>query len=482
MDHISNPQTDITEILSHQKEAVRKEGLTSLATRLDRLDRLKRMIYQYREDFISAMNEDFTCRSESLSLMADLLPIIEGVRHAKKHLKKWMTPESRGTMPPLNLLGSRSEVIYQPLGVIGIMGAWNFPVNLTLAPLVGALAAGNRAILKPSELAPATASLLKKTIADFFSPAEVAVINGDAELARHFSEQPFDHLVFTGATSVAHHVMRAASLNLTPVTLELGGKSPVILSRSCDMKMMAKRVMYAKTLNAGQICIAPDYALVPAEKMDEFVTAAKDAVSEMYQNLKMNEDYTSIINQRHFDRLQGYLDEARAAGATVMEINPSGETFDDQNGFKISPHLVINPSADLSCMKDEIFGPILPVVPYERIEEVIKNINDRPRPLALYYLGQDKAEEKQVMEQTLSGGVSINELMLHALQEDLPFGGIGPSGTGAYHGHDGFRRFSHARSIYRHAPFDLVKLMRPPYTSVKKMLLNWQFGGGKNGK
>lgn len=482
MDHISNPKTDITEFLANQKAAARKEGMTDLATRLDRLGRLKQMVYQYRQDFIRAMNEDFTCRSESLSLMADLLPIVEGVRHAKKHLKKWMKPEGRRTMPPLNLLGSRSEVIYQPLGVIGIMGAWNFPVNLTLAPLVGALAAGNRAILKPSELAPATADLLKKAIADFFLPTEVVVVNGDADVARHFSEQPFDHLVFTGATSIAHHVMRAASLNLTPVTLELGGKSPVILSRRCDMKMMAKRVMYAKTLNAGQICIAPDYALVPAEKMDEFVTAAKDAVSEMYQSLKMNEDYTSIINQRHFDRLQGYLNEARNAGATVVEINPSGETFDDQNGFKISPHLIINPSPDLACMKDEIFGPILPVVPYDRIEDAVQEINDRPRPLALYYLGQDKTEEKRVMEQTLSGGVSINELMFHALQEDLPFGGVGPSGTGAYHGNDGFRRFSHARSVYRHAPFDLAKLMRPPFTSFKQRLLNWQFGGGKNDK
>jgi coniferyl-aldehyde dehydrogenase len=305
---------------------------------------------------------------------------------------------------------------------------------------------------------------MAEMFASRFDPTEVAVFTGGPEVAEAFSRLPFDHLLFTGATAIARHVMRAAAEHLVPVTLELGGKSPVLVGEGADLALTARRVMTGKTINAGQICLAPDYALVPEGRVEEFAAAAAEAVRGMYPSLKDNPDYTSVINQRHFERLEGYLDDARAKGARVIEINPAGEDFRQQPAHKLPPMLILDPHEDMKVMQEEIFGPLLPVKAYRRFEEAIDYVNARPRPLGLYYFGESRAEQEMVRARTTSGGVTINDVMAHAAIEDLPFGGVGPSGMGAYHGRDGFRRFSHAKAVSRQPRrLDLSALARPPY-------------------
>jgi coniferyl-aldehyde dehydrogenase len=375
-----------------------------------------------------------------------------------------MRPEKRSVDFPLNLLGSRARVEYQPKGVIGIISPWNFPVNLTFAPLANVFAAGNRAMIKPSEFTEATSELMKTLIADYYSEEEVAVVTGGPEIGAAFSALAFDHLIFTGATSIAHHVMRAAAENLVPLTLELGGKSPVVLGRSANLEKAASRIMAGKTMNAGQICLAPDYAFVPEEDTREFVGAAQAAIGKMFPSgLKDNDDYTSVINQRHYDRLNSYLDDAREKGAEIVEINPGNETFAQQPHHKMAPHLILNPTDDMKVMQDEIFGPILPVKSYQETSEALDYINGRPRPLGLYYFGEDAGERDQVVNGTTSGGVTVNDVVFHVAQEDLPFGGIGPSGMGSYHGRDGFMEFSHKKAIYTQTGSEMLAMMRPPY-------------------
>jgi coniferyl-aldehyde dehydrogenase len=306
-----------------------------------------------------------------------------------------------------------------------------------------------------------------------FSPEEIAVVTGGSEVGQAFAALAFDHLVFTGATSIAAHVMRAAAENLTPLTLELGGKSPVILSRSADMKTAAARIMNGKTMNAGQICLAPDYVLAPAERMGEFVDEARAAVTAMFPTVKDNPDYTSVINQRHFDRITAYVDEARARGAEVIEIKPDGEDFSQQEHHRIPPTLILEPPDDLKVMQEEIFGPVLPVKSYRSVDEAVAFVNARARPLGLYWFGEDATEREQVLSKTTSGGVTVNDVIFHVAQEDLPFGGVGPSGMGAYHGQDGFREFSHKKAVYSQLKNDLsqLKALRPPYgEGIRKYL------------
>jgi coniferyl-aldehyde dehydrogenase len=320
-------------------------------------------------------------------------------------------------------------------------------------------------MIKPSEFTPATSEVLAEIFPTAFDELEIAVVTGGARTGADFSALPFDHLLFTGATSVGRHVMRAAADNLVPVTLELGGKSPVVVGRSADIRKTSDAVMMGKMLNAGQICLAPDYVFVPRERVDDFVAAAQQSVARMYPTLLDNADYTSVINQRHHDRLAGYLDEARAAGARVVEINPAGEDFRQQPHHKMPPTLILDPDDGLQVMQDEIFGPILPVKGYDNIDDTIDYVNARPRPLGLYYFGRDADEERRVLERTTSGGVTVNDVVMHVAQEDLPFGGVGPSGMGAYHGVDGFRRFSHAKSVFTQARINVADLagLRPPY-------------------
>lgn len=465
-------ETDIRGYLDAQKVAYVRDGAPTLATRIDRLERAIDLLVTHRHDLNDAMCADFGHRSRDLSDLTDIASAIGAFKFAKANVAKWMRPKRRAVEFPFGLLGARAEVQFQPKGVVGILSPWNFPVNLTFGPLAGALAAGNRCMIKPSEFTEATSSLMKRLIGEYFSAEEVVVVTGGPEVGAAFTALPFDHLLFTGATSVARHVMRAAAENLVPVTLELGGKSPVIVGRSADLPLAARRIMAGKTMNAGQICIAPDYAFVPAEMVPGFAAAARHAVDSMYPSgIVSNPDYTSIINRRHYDRITRYLDEARTRGANVIAINPANEDFGRQPHHKIPPHLVIDPADDLTLMQDEIFGPILPIKPYTATHEAITFINARPRPLSLYYFGEDPAERDAILARTTSGGVAINDVIFHVAQEDLPFGGVGPSGMGAYHGHDGFLEFSHRKAIYTQMSRDLLWAARPPYRSAYRLLV-----------
>ncbi|MCA8898829.1 MAG: coniferyl aldehyde dehydrogenase, partial [Hyphomonas sp.] len=422
------------------------------------------LLITYGDEMNEAMCHDFGHRSKDQSAFTDIASSIAALKFAKKHLAKWMRPEKRGVEFPLGLLGSKAEIQFQPKGVIGVISPWNFPVNLTFTPLAGVFAAGNRCMIKPSEFTEATSEVMKKAIAQYYDAEEVAVITGGPEVGAEFTKLAFDHILFTGATSIAHHVMRAAADNLVPLTLELGGKSPVVLGRSADMQKAANRIMAGKTLNAGQICLAPDYAFVPQEKTGEFVAAATKAVQTMYPSgLKDNEDYTSIVNQRHYDRIMGYIEEAKSKGAEVIEINPTGENFSQQPHHKIPPHIIVDPSDDLKVMQDEIFGPVLPIKSYGDTKQAVDYINAHARPLGLYYFGEDAAEKDLVLNNTTSGGVTVNDVIFHVAQEDLPFGGVGPSGMGSYHGREGFYEFSHKKAVYTQTGSEMLAMIRPPY-------------------
>jgi len=457
-------------VLELQKNLNIKEGAPSLELRSDRLDRVVSMVTKYKSEIISALQEDFGNRDPVMSAATEVDSVIGPMMHAKKNLKKWMKTEKRkAAIAPLgsalSLLGAKAEIRYQPKGVVGAISPWNFPLNLALAPLAGILSAGNRVMLKPSELTPASSDLTKLMIEEFFDDSEIAVFIGDPEVGAAFSGLAFDHLIFTGGTAIAKHVMKAASENLVPLTLELGGKSPVVVGKSSKIKETATRVMQGKTMNAGQICLAPDYALVPEDSVEEFVQATVDVTSEMYPDMKDNDDFTSIINQRHYDRIQGYISDAKEKGAEVVEINPSNEDFSQQPHHKIPPTIILNPTEDMQVMQEEIFGPVLPVKTYKDVSETVDYINSKDRPLGLYYFGEDSKEKDYVLDNTTSGGVTVNDVISHITMEDLPFGGVGPSGMGSYHGYDGFKEFSHAKSVYKQSWLNLNKVagLVPPY-------------------
>jgi len=457
-------------VLELQKNLNIKEGAPDIKLRTDRLDRIISMVTKNEKAIIAALQEDFGNRDPVMTAATEVASVVGPMQHAKKNLKKWMKTEKRkAAIAPLgsalSLLGAKAEIRYQPKGVVGAISPWNFPLNLALAPLSGILAAGNRVMLKPSELTPSSSDITKSMIEEYFDESEIAVFVGDPEVGAAFSGLAFDHLIFTGGTAIAKHVMKAASENLVPLTLELGGKSPVVVGKSSKIKEAAQRVMQGKTMNAGQICLAPDYALVPEENIDEFVKATIDATSKMYPDMKDNEDFTSIINQKHYDRIQGYLADAKEKGAEVVEINPANEDFSQQPHHKIPPTLVLNPTDDMQIMQEEIFGPVLPIKTYSDVSETVDYINSKDRPLGLYYFGEDSKEKDYVLNNTTSGGVTVNDVISHIQMEDLPFGGVGPSGMGSYHGHDGFKEFSHAKAVYKQTNINLMKLagLVPPY-------------------
>ena len=453
-------------ILVRQKAAHLRDGAPTAEQRIERLDRCIGLLIDNRAAIEDALNTDFGSRSRDATALTDVSGSIGPLKHAKDHVRRWMRPERRKTTPPiLGLFGARAEVRFQPKGVVGIISPWNFPVNLTFAPLAGVLAAGNRAMIKPSEFTPATSALMATLFAGAFKEDEIAVITGGPEIGQAFAGLAFDHLIFTGATSIARHVMKAAAENLVPLTLELGGKSPVILSRSADYATAAARIMNGKTLNAGQICLAPDYVMTPDDKLETFIDEARGSVSRMFPTIKDNPDYTAIIAQRHFDRITGYIEDARAKGARIVELKSEGEDLSQQEHRKIAPTLIIDPTDDMTVMQEEIFGPVLPVKTYKGVDEAIAYVNAHDRPLGLYYFGTDDAEREKVLAGTTAGGVTVNDVVFHVAQEELPFGGVGPSGMGSYHGVDGFREFSHRKAIYTQLAKDLpqLKQMRPPY-------------------
>jgi coniferyl-aldehyde dehydrogenase len=463
--------------LDVQREDYLREGAVSAATRIDRIDRGIDVLLKYQDKLIDALNTDFSCRSRQVTLLTDVAASLTPLKHARKHVHKWMKPQRKSSTFPFNLLGGRSRIEYQPLGVVGVISPWNFPVNLTFGPLAGILAAGNRAMIKPSEFTPATSEVMRDMVAAAWDPKEVAIFTGGADVGQAFSALPFDHLLFTGATSVARHIMAAAAKNLVPVTLELGGKSPVILSRSADIPRSIERIMLGKTLNAGQICLAPDYLLVPEELLESVIEQAQKTVSSMYPSIRDNPEYTAIVNDRHYQRLSNYVKEAQEQGVRTVTINPAGEDPGElQERRKLPPVLIVNPPENTQVMEAEIFGPLLPIRSYKNFDETISYVNAHPRPLAVYYFGEDRQEEQSVLSGTTSGGVCINDVIMHIMQEELPFGGVGPSGMGAYHGEHGFHTFSHAKSVFRQTRLNIGKLggMLPPYGKATEQTIKIQ--------
>lgn len=456
-------------LLDRQKAAAK--GGCSAEERIGRLSRCIGILSGHAEELCAAMADDFGWRSKDASMLTDVVSAIGPLKHARSHVRAWMRPEKRGVELALSVLGAKAEVRFQPKGVVGVISPWNFPVFLCFAPLAGILAAGNRAMVKPSELTPRTSDLLARLIRVNFDQEELAVVLGGPDVGAAFAALPFDHLVFTGGEHVARKVMAAAAENLTPLTLELGGKSPVIVSRSADMAVAAARVMAGKTLNAGQVCLAPDYVLAPRDKVEAFVEAARVAVAAQYPKIKDNPDYSAIIDQRHLDGLLNMIEDARGKGARVIELNPGREDFSQQQYRKMPPTLVLDVTEDMALMQEEIFGPILPIRTYEHVGEAIDFVNARPPPLALYYFGEDAEEMERVLALTASGGVTINDVIYHLAQNDLPFGGVGRSGMGRYQGRDGFLEFSNRRAVYRQVRSELIARLRPPYGAVLRDML-----------
>ena len=453
------------DILARQRTAFIAARPETLDIRRDRLKRLKALLVENGDALCAAMSADFGNRSREMSMMSDVVAGVSLVNYCQKNLARWSRPEKRHTNFPIGLLGGRSELRYEPKGVIGIVSPWNFPVGLTVNPLAQALAAGNRAMIKPSEFTKRTSETMAALFARYFAEEEVATVLGGPEVGQEFCGLAFDHLLFTGATSIGRHVLHAAADNLVPVTLELGGKSPTILGRSADVDRAAGRIALAKMMNAGQICLAPDYLLVPEDKEQQTVTALKSHVAAMYPTLLANDDYASVINARHRERLQSLIADAVAKGAEAIEVNPAGEDFASANLNKLPLTILRNVDDGMKVMQEEIFGPILPVKTYRAIDEAIDYVNAHDHPLGLYFFGEDKAEEERVLSRTLSGGVTVNDAMFHVSMDDLPFGGVGPSGMGSYHGPEGFKAFSHARAVYRQPRINVTKLagIRPPY-------------------
>ncbi len=463
-------------LLARQKAAHLRDGAPTAAQRIANLDRCIKLLIDNRAAIEDALNADFGSRSREATAFTDIAGSIGPLKHARDHLAKWMRPEKRKPTPAiLGLFGAKAEVRYQPKGVVGVISPWNFPVNLTFAPLAGILAAGNRAMIKPSEFTPATSDLMKTMFASAFSEEEIAVVVGGPEVGQAFAGLAFDHMIFTGATGIARHVMRAAAENLVPLTLELGGKSPVILGKSADIATASTRIMNGKTLNAGQICLAPDYVLTPRDSLEPFIAGAQAAVARMFPTIRDNPDYTAIVAQRHYDRIMGYVEDARAKGARIVELKPEGEDLSQQEHRKIAPTLIIDPTDDMTVMQEEIFGPLLPVKTYAGIDEAIAYVNKGERPLGLYYFGSDEAEREKVLAATTAGGVTINDVIFHVAQENLPFGGVGPSGMGSYHGQDGFKEFSHKKAIYTQIKMDApLAQMRPPFGPAIRKYLDGQ--------
>lgn len=466
-DDVSATRTDLERMFDTQRQAFAANPMPIASQRLQCLDSLRRLLSEERQCLIDAISADFSHRSADETLLAELMPSLHNIHYARRHLKKWMRASRRNV--GLAFQPASAKVMYQPLGVVGIIVPWNYPLYLAIGPLVGALSAGNRVMLKLSESTPATGALLKTLLAKVFPEDLVAVVLGEADVGIAFSGLPFDHLLFTGATSIGRHVMRAAAENLTPLTLELGGKSPAIVSQDAPIAHAAERIAFGKTLNAGQTCVAPDYVLVPENRVDEFVEAYRQAVNRFYPTLTDNPDYTAIISARQLTRLNGYLDDASNKGARIISLYEQGQ------GRRMPFSLLLDVSDDMLVMQDEIFGPLLPIVPYQRIEQAFDYINQRPRPLALYYFGYSKAEQQRVLEQTHSGGVCLNDTLLHVAQDDLPFGGIGASGMGQYHGHEGFLTFSKAKGVFIKQRFNAARVIYPPYGKAIQKLIYMLF-------
>jgi coniferyl-aldehyde dehydrogenase len=461
-------QQDLRAIVQAMKHAHLASGPASAAQRQDRLQRAAKLLQDNHQAFSHAISADFGHRATYQSLVADVMTSVKMLTFAAEHLPQWMADEPVDAPAP----GMKAWIQHQPLGVVGIISPWNFPLNLAFGPLSGVFAAGNTALIKPSELTPRTSDLLAELVARYFDPMELGVVLGDASVGASFSALPFDHLVFTGSSTVGKHVMRAAAENLVPVTLELGGKSPVVVERDADIALAIQRTLTVKTFNAGQICLAPDYMLIAQEHRDAVTDAARAFMAESFPTLQSNPDYSSIVSDRHYTRLLGLLADASAKGAQVVSLAPAGEPSHDPVTRKIAPHLVFDVRDDMLIMQEEIFGPLLPIKTWAARSEAVDYINAHPRPLAAYYFGNDPAQQHTFAAQTTSGALVINDVMSHSSVETLPFGGVGAAGMGAYHGIHGFRRFTHAKAVVLQSEDGASGLrLRAPYADKLASLL-----------
>ncbi|MBB64117.1 MAG: coniferyl-aldehyde dehydrogenase [Waddliaceae bacterium] len=452
-----------------QKLAAQKSPYPSYEQRIEALKKVQKLVVDNETLLTQALSEDFSYRSPHETRLLELISIVENCKYTCKRLAKWMKAEKRSVS--LLFKPGKARVHYQPLGVIGNVVPWNYPIHLALGPLIGALAAGNRMLIKMSELTPKTGEVLQNLIEEYFSPDEVAVINGGTSVAQEFCSLPFDHLLFTGSSAVGKLVMQEASKNLTPVTLELGGKSPVIVDEDADLKHAAERVIIGKLLNAGQTCVAPDYVLIHEKCTEQFIHLCKEVANSRYPNLMNNPDYSAIINDHHVERLQKLLKEAEEQGAHLSKLQ-EGANKASSKARLFEPIIMTNVKPSMRIMQEEIFGPILPILSYRSIDEAIDYIAQRPHPLALYYFGKDRKIQEKVIKNTQCGGMTINGTMTHVAQEDLPFGGVGTSGMGQYHGKETFKTFSHAKSIYQESSWSQGKILYPPYGRIVNYLIN----------
>lgn len=464
----TTPDSDkLSKILNMQRAAFIRDGAPTLAQRRADLRKLKSALITRRKEIEDAVNKDFGHRSRHETTMIEVVGVIEGLKYLDRNLRKFMRPAHRHVA--MHMRFGKARIEYQPLGVVGVISPWNYPINLSLMPVVTAIAAGNRVMLKPSKFTPATNAVITTMISELFPEEQMAVVNSDGAA---FSKLPFDHLVFTGSTSVGRSVMRAASENLVPVTLELGGKSPVIIEKNYSLDRAASRIVFGKLLSAGQTCIAPDYALVHETEVDAFINAYTNGVKAAYPEGPTSIDYTSIVNEQQYATLKDLLEDARAHGAKVIEV---GNRPEDANSrpHTLAPTIVLGVTDEMRIAKEEIFGPILPILPYRSIDDAIDYVNAQPRPLALYFFGKDGSDKRKVLNRTTSGNVTINGTFNHIAQDDLPFGGVGESGIGQYHGIEGFRTLSHAKGIFEQGRWNGMDLLRAPFGRVADYMLKF---------
>ncbi|MBA4729411.1 MAG: coniferyl aldehyde dehydrogenase [SAR86 cluster bacterium] len=454
------------EILEIQRKAFLEEGEPSLNQRIDRLKRCIALIETHDEKIINALNNDFKNRSKGEILTSEISQSVRNLNFTIKKLKKWMKPQSRPSSFMANMLGSKSILKPSPLGTVGVIAPWNFPVGMVFYPAASIFAAGNRIMAKPSELTPNTADVIKEGVEKYFDESEFSVTLGGPEVGAEFSALPFDHLLYTGSGRVGKKILAAAANNLVPTTLELGGKSPTIISDGMDLNLIAKRIMFVKTLNAGQICLSPDYIFIKRGLENDLINALKETFNDFFTE-KNQDDYTSMVNENHFKRMDQYIQDAKEKGAVVTDLAP----IDNPDNNIMSTKVLLNVNDEMLVMQEEIFGPLLPVMVYDDLSEVVNYVNDHDHPLGLYFFGDDKKEQEFIINNTRSGGVTINDVMFHLMQSELPFGGVGPSGNGHYHGYEGFLNFSNLRSIYYQTKIDTIfNMLRPPRKKSFEML------------
>ncbi len=465
---VETGRDELLRLMDLQRRAFGSQPMPSYEVRVDRLNRLRVALLANREKLIAAINDDFGGRSRLETEFAEIMMPLENIRYLKKHIKKWMKPQRRRV--GLLMASTSAKIHFQPLGVTGIVAPWNFPVYLAVQPLSYALAAGNRVMLKLSEITPRTSEATRAMLAEAFSDDEVVAVTGGVETAKQFVDLPFDHLLFTGSTVVGRQVMKAAANNLTPVTLELGGKSPVIIGPEADVEMAAERICFGKSLNSGQICLAPDYLFCPADKVDQLERAIRQQFAKMYPHLAGNPEHTCIINKRHARRLEAWIEDAKEKGARVEVVNPAGEELGE---CRMALHLVFGVTDEMKIMQEEIFVPLLPVMTYRDLGETIAYVNSHPRPLALYLFDHDKRNIRRILSQTHSGGACVNDTIFHIAIHDMPFGGVGSSGMGAYQGREGFLTFSHAKGVLSRPRLNFAKAIYAPRSKLANLMLRF---------